>query len=894
MTLPAGARLGPYEITSAIGAGGMGEVYRARDTRLGRTVAIKILPEAFASDQRLRLRFEREAKSISQLSHPHICTLHDVGQATVGTDSEPTGVDPASTVHYLVMEYLDGENLAARLLRGRLTLEESVRLGTELASALDCAHRSGVVHRDLKPANVILTRGGAKLVDFGLARIGLSSGSSEHEATMRRDPAAPLTEEGAILGTPQYMAPEQVSGEEADARADIFALGAILYELLSGRKAFTGTSKASLMAAILTSEPQPLRELHPQIPLALEQLVRAMMARDREQRVQTAHDVRLQLQWILDSLSQPGGQAVAPVARSSRRGVTLAVAIAVVTILAAIAALAMLRSAPVAVPPPLIRFAVPPPNDHGYDFGLLALSPDGRQIAYGMSTLGGPSSLWLRILDRDEPRRLARTEGAYNPFFSPDGRWLGFFSGTYLRRINLDDLTVESICEARGFGGASWGRNNVILFSPTYEGEIWRVDVAVGIPSRETEVTGDSLHIWPHFLPDGDLYLYQFWNPEGGGVMARRLGSSEETMVLPIGTIDEMTVSRYASGRLFFVRDHLLFAQPFDAKTLTLSGNPRRVAEGLKYHGPGLAPFAVSASGTAVYLPDGSNLESELLIVDKRGNVLQRVGEPAAISGFSVSPGGELVAAEIDEPLKKQSLWLIDVARGSRSPAVEGWAGSPVWLPDGSGFVFSAVRDSPPNVHRVSLGREVERISRSAGQQHPTSITPDGLIVYQTIVSGAQRDIRIMQPDGSDDVPLLSSKSDAIFDSEGGSEGGGTVSPDGRWLAFVTNESGRDEVYITAFPRPERRWQVSADGGRRPRWGRDGRELYFLSRGRLMRARISATDRIDAGVPDHLFDIPVAAFDTMPGDRFLIARRHLSPSRPPLRVISGWQHLTAD
>jgi Tol biopolymer transport system component len=864
----------------------MGEVYRARDTRLDRTVAVKVLPPAFASDEQLRLRFEREARVISKLSHPNICTLHDVGVAAIEGGDEDPGPDSAKAaterVHFLVMEYLEGENLAERLARGRLPLDQALRLGIELASALDCAHRQGVTHRDLKPANVILTRGGAKLVDFGLARTGLTPAERQKDPTIRVAPEDPLTTEGTILGTWPYMAPEQLSGETVDARADLFALGAVLYEMLTGRKAFDGTSVSGLMAAVLTADPRPIRELEPGVPPALEQLVGAMLAKDREQRVQTAHDVRLQLRWVLESLSRPGLPSSATAASlPRRRAPVLAVAVAVaVAVVAAGAALLRARGAPA---PPLVRFSLPPPPDLGY-VDLVAVSPDGRSVAYGLAPMGGRSSLWLRNLDRDEPRRLEGTDGAYSPFFSPDGRSLGFFSGEQMKKLDLDHGTVESICEARGHGGASWGRSGVVLFAPRYEGELWRVDATGGTPVPETRVENESLHVWPHFLPDGERYLCVAWRPGGGGVLARRLGSDEEKTVLAIGSLDELTIAAYAAGKLFFVRSQSLFAQAFDPKALRLSGAPRRVAEGLRYHGPGMTPFAVSGAGTAAYIPDGGNTEAELFVVDRRGTELQRVGSPVSLSELRVSPDGELVAASIDEPLRKQSIWLIDVRRGARTPTTEGWADSPVWLRDGSGLVFSRAADGPPNLHRVSMGREVERLSTSAGQQVPTSIAPDGSIVFETLDAERQFDILLLQADGTT-RPLLAGPS---------SETDGQVSPDGLWLAFRTNESGRNEVYVTAFPRPERRWRISEAGGRSPRWSRDGRELFFLSRDRLMRVPVSTTDGFEAGAPEPLFDLEVAEFDPMPGGRFLVARRRISPSRPPLRVVSGWQNLTRD
>lgn len=562
----------------------------------------------------------------------------------------------------------------------------------------------------------------------------------------------------------------------------------------------------------------------------------------------------------------------------------LVATVSVAALVVALASVAMLRGSPDKTMPPLVRFSLPPPPDLAF-VDMVAVSADGRNIAYSLAPLGGRSSLWIRGIDRDEPRPLSGTEGAYFPFFSPDGNRLGFFSSGQMRSVDLATGAVEPICEARGYGGATWGKD-AILFAPLYESEIWRVDARGGTPVKETTPVANGLHIWPRFLPDGVTYLYSAWGPGGGGIMSRRLGEDEETMIAPLTQITHLTMPQYADGMLFFVRNQALFAQTFDVKRLSLAGTPRRVTDGLRVHGPGWTPYAVSSTGTAAWLPDVSNEQTELLIVSRDAEAPLPLSEPADLREFHASPDGDLIAATIDEPGREPTIWLIDVTRGSRTRAisVDGWADSPVWLPDGSGFVFTRPSDGPPNLHRVVLGREIERLSTSPLQQSPTSIAPDGSIVFDTLTTETHGDVYVLRPDRTL-VPLLSGTAN---------EESGRVSPDGNWIAFSSNESGRYEIYVTSFPNPGRHWRVSSDGGRNPKWSDDGRELFFVAGGKLMQSRITATDRIDAGLPERVFDLALSDYDVMGDRRILVARRQLNPMRPPLRVVSAWQNLIAD
>jgi eukaryotic-like serine/threonine-protein kinase len=588
VTLTPGSRLGPYEVLGQIGAGGMGEVYKARDTRLERTVAVKVLPPHLSASPESRQRFEREAKTISQLSHPHICAIYDVGREG---DTE-----------YLVMEFLEGETLSDRLGKGPLPLEQTLRFGTEIADALDKAHRQGIVHRDLKPGNVMLTKSGVKLLDFGLAKVmepAQPVSSLTSNPTMAGTPN--LTEEGTILGTFQYMAPEQLEGKEADGRTDIFAFGAVLYEMATGRPAFTGASRASLISSIMTSQPSAISAVEPMTPPMLEHIVQRCLAKGRDDRWQSAGDVSGELRWLA---SAPTGGTPAVSARSRNGRVVAIGALLLLAALLAVLALPRLRRA--ASQPQAVRFLVGPPTGalftHDVVATNMALSPDGRHLAFVASSQGR-RQIWLRDLDAVTARALAGTEGGSSPFWSPDSRSLGFFAERKLKRLAISGGAPQAITEAVNGGNACWGADDTILFIDNIGREgILSVPAGGGAVAEVTHFDkkrGDIWHAWPSFLPDGHHFLYSAWFGDKSSI---RLGSLEQ------GDLGDLLPARSRAvfapeGYLLYVSEGALLARTFDPKGFRVSGNPLTVAGRVPYLAvTGGADFAVSQTGALAFV----------------------------------------------------------------------------------------------------------------------------------------------------------------------------------------------------------------------------------------------------------------------------------------------------
>jgi eukaryotic-like serine/threonine-protein kinase len=574
MSVAVGTRLGPYEILAPLGAGGMGEVYRARDTRLDRTVAVKVLPAPLSADSELRLRFEREARAVSRLNHPHICTLHDVGHH--------------QAIDFLVMEYLEGETLADRLKKGAIPLNQLLQYAIEIADALVHAHRAGLLHRDLKPANIMLTKTGAKLLDFGLAKVQLLPAGNALSLATGSDP---LTHRGAILGTVQYMAPELLDGREADARSDIFAFGAVLYEMVTGHKAFDGDSAPRVMAAILTIHPPQISTLQPSAPPALERVITRCLTKDPDERWQSAYDLKAELQWIAEGAAQPGA-AIALSKRGPRMREGLAWVAAAVGILAAIV-LAALNSSTTRDAPMLLRLSVPRPPIPGSNF-VTAISPDGRSIVYAVDDDVHPGQLWIRRLGSLAMHPLPATEGATSPFWSPDSRFVGFFADGKLKTIEIgtssDYGRPHTLCDAPTGRGGAWNRDGVIVFVPNLEDAIYRVPAAGGRVSPVTTLNRDrqeTSHRWPDFLPDGRHFLYWVRSAD------------EQNQGIYIGSLDARSESQHdqrllgtpnnalyaAPGYLLFERDRMLMAQAFDPGRLQLLGEPQRIADDVAARG---------------------------------------------------------------------------------------------------------------------------------------------------------------------------------------------------------------------------------------------------------------------------------------------------------------------
>jgi Tol biopolymer transport system component len=881
MTLAAGTRLGPYEILGAIGAGGMGEVYRARDTRLERAVAVKVLPTHLSSSPEVRQRFEREAKTISQLSHPHICALYDVGRE--------------GEHEYLVMELLEGETLSERLAKGPLPLDQTLRFGVEIADALDKAHRQGIVHRDLKPANVMLTRSGVKLLDFGLAKA--MTPATQQSSLTALPTQQGLTQEGTILGTFQYMAPEQLEGKEADGRTDVFAFGAVLYEMATGKKAFAAPSQASLITAIMSSEPAPISSLQPTSPVALDRIVRTCLAKDPEERWQSASDLKRELRWVAEGsasgiASVSGSIASAP--RRSSRAPWIAAALAILA--AAWLTFALVRARG-ARPAPVYAFLDPPPKMSwqltGDEAAPPVVSPNGASVVFGA---GG--KLWVRSLRTGEAAPVAGTEGATFPFWSPDSRSVGFFSSGKLRTIEAAGGPSQALADAPTPRGGAWGPDGTIVYTPDFQGGLWRVPATGGTPKAITEVdkSRHSTHRWPWMLPDGKHVLYlaaSHVNPrsEASGIYVVSVDGGPATRL-----IASYGSAQTVPGWLLSVSDGHLVAWPFDEGRLSVSGKARRIPADANFdYGTWRAVFSVSRDGILVYQTAQEQARGQLQWMDPSGRVGARVGEPNNSYALRLSPDGSRASVIEGDP--NSDLWVYELERGFRTRLTtnEQVILTPLWTRDGSEILYvsgtsATVGSDYRLLRRPSFGGgKVSEVLRSKVRIEPTDVSPDGkyLVADRGVIGTTAIWLYpLAEPDKG--APLMES---AALQTDG------RVSPDGRWMSFTQLQGGRLEVFVVAFPSGTERQQVSAAGGSHARWSPDGGTLYFVSQdNELMAAAVESQGaqlRLKAAEP--LFPLQLftgprvsGAFEITPdGKRFLVNSSG-SVEAPSLRLVTNW------
>ena len=868
MQLNPGHRLGPYEIVGAVGAGGMGEVYRARDTRLNRIVAVKILPADAARDETHRSRFQREARAISSLTHPNICTLYDVGSEN--------GID------YLVMELLEGETLSKILNRGPLPVTQVLAYGIQIADALEKAHSAGVIHRDLKPGNMLVTRSGIKLLDFGLADLRpVRNAVTSERSTLILDQER-LTGSQAIIGTLDYMAPEQLEGGRGDERSDIFALGVVLYRMTIGRPPFEGGSEAAIAGAILHDAPPSIRERRPEVPRSLERLIFDCLHKAPDERVQTAHDVKLQLQSIDDVLSAPDR----PKPQKRTWLPWLAAATAVLATIAAMALLGNRRPAD----QPLRRFTIELPDiPPAYDWANreLAIAPDGSGAVLSLN-FEADLRLYVRPFDRAELQPLPGTENALGPFFSPDGQWIAFTSGGKLKKMLLSGGPPVVIADAPRLRGASWGTDGKIVFAPVSSGAGLSEVSADGGPVRTITTLDKALHErshrWPHVLPDPRYVLFSIddwsadYNRKKVAILDRKTG---ERKILVEGGTDP----RYLNGYLIFARERSLHAVRLEPSSMSISGLPTPVIDAVTTHaGVGSVSADVAPDGTLVYVPyDSVADERTLMWVDRRGveQAFDIVRRPYWTP--RLSPDQKQLIVGVGES-RATDLWLLDMATASWSRiAEEGKSMAPLWSKDGSRIFFSSNRAGPYNIYAVNsdgTGNAL-RITESELWPFPRSVSPDDSWLLAEVQDPVTSyDIWQVDTGGKGQTALLAGPVN---------ENHPDFSPDGKFIVYHSTEGGRSEIYVQQFPPSRRRWTVSQGGGARPRWSPRGDEIFYRNGRQLLAVKVS-TPAFAAGTPRVLFEGNYAAEYDVSSDaqRFVMMRANPRASTARLTVVLGW------
>ena len=872
-----GTHLGPYEMLAPIGAGGMGEVWKARDTRLDRSVAIKVLPTDFAQNAQLKSRFEREARAISQLNHPNICTLHDIGCE--------------DGVEYLVMELLEGETLADRLVRGAMPIDEVLRYGVQIASALDKAHRSGIVHRDLKPGNIMISKSVAKLLDFGLARVTPAPSATFEGATEHK----PLTEEGTILGTFQYMAPEQLEGEEADPRTDIFALGAVLYEMATGRRAFAGKTKTSLIAAIVQSEPPPISAIQPLTPPALEHVVQKCLAKDRDDRWQSAHDIAEELRWISETGSQAGVAAPLAGRRKWRERIAW-IAAAIASLLALAGGTALLRmhndhaqvihaSLEAAAQETVVRSSPP------------AISPDGRSVAFCARGRDGLQRLCVRSLETAVVKSYEGTEGADAPFWSVDGVTIAFFAAGKLQKIELNGGTAEDVSSVRfeAAAGGSFAPDGTIYFSALSLGgsfAIRRISPG-GPPSDVTHPRLNEGSLWPQLLPDGQhLLCFAGSNPpqptDGVAVVSIDNGEVKRLMASASQAI-------YVSpGYLLYLRGAALMARPFDVQKLAFSGTEQRVASDVGFWPPTSVMLVGASAKQLVYAAAAGTADTQLVIVDGSGKNVQVAGAPARYYSPRISHDATRVAVDISDASIRDNgdIWIFDLKRGTstRLTFSDANESGPVWRPDDTRVDFFRTGARNAFFEKAASGTG-EEVAIPPDNTTPASLmfdwSPDGRwLLYDRFAGATNSDLWLYDRTTGRAKAWLTTPFD---------EYSARFSPDGRRIAYASNESGRFEVYVQNFPESSGKWLVSKGGGEGPVWSHDGHQLFYLSSdSRLMRVPVTSSNAsFDTGTPQSLFEVHLRDFHGLtqygvfPDGRFLLNQLSSEDSKP-LQLVVNW------
>ena len=888
MTLSAGTKLGPYEIIAPIGAGGMGEVYRAKDTRLDRTVAIKVLSSKLDMSAELKARFDREAKTISQLQHPNICVLHDIGSEN-GTD-------------FLVMEFLEGESLNEKLKRGPLPIEELLKISIQLADALEKAHRAGIIHRDLKPGNVMLTKSGAKLLDFGLAKPMGSAGAAASNtsasifaaAATITSPGSPLSSVGTIIGTVQYMAPEQIQGLEADVRSDIFAFGLLLYEMATGKHAFEGKTQTSVVGQILAVNPVPISTLRPMTPAALSRLVSTCLEKDPDERFQTIHDVKLRLIEIAEA---PADTGAAPNSKSgARMNWPVMIAAATVVILTGIAAIYFAQVAQ--QPKQVMRSAILAPEKTVFvtttpDSGVPVLSPDGTRLAFIARDEKGLLSLYVRAINSLTAQPLTGTTGALHPFWSPDSHNLGFFADGKLKRIDANGGPAQELALAdRGRGGA-WAADGTIIFCPGINSTLFRVSAGGGTATPATKFANNETgHRWPSFLPDGKHFIFWTRGPRSH-IAVGSLDSLDHKQIMESGT----NAVYAAPGYLLFVRGGTLVAQPFSTSKLELTGDTIPLAEHVatnisSYRGV----FSVSDGGMLIYqVGEFSGGGWQMQWAGRDGKPIGSIPGFATYLEPSISPDGKRIAAAYADAGGNIDVWVIDIARGTKTrltfdPANDSYQ---IWTPDGSKIIYSSNRGPRTDIYMKAAdgsGAE-ELLLKDDSDKIWKSISPDGrYLAYHNNNPGGKIASEIWL------LPLFGDRKPFPIVQGPLLAGTPAISPDGKWLAYSADDGRSREVYITEFPGGGAKWQASTTGGLYPKWRGDSKELYFINySGNLSAVDVAASaTSVKLGAPHVLFTAILQGLNwgpydvTRDGKKFLLNGTVSNETDAPLTLVTNW------
>jgi serine/threonine protein kinase/Tol biopolymer transport system component len=900
MSLTSGTKLGPYEILSPLGAGGMGEVYRAKDGRLDRIVAIKVLPAHLSADPELKQRMEREAKAISALQHANICTLHDIGNQD-GTD-------------FLVMEYLEGQTLADRLRKGPLPLDQVLKIATEIALALEKAHQQGIIHRDLKPANIMLTKAGSKLMDFGLAKPEVTVASKAIDAFTPSTPTmnlasltaavSPLTQKGAIVGTSQYMAPELLQGAEADVRSDLFSFGCVLYEMITGRRAFEGKSQLSVFSSILEKDPDPIRSIQPLTPAMLDGVVAACLAKDPADRLQSAHDLALNLHWIADS--EPAAEKSSKQFKKSWAAWGLALLLAFIA-LAGFAGYRWAKSSEQAlsihaqIPAP-DKFAIDATGDAG---GMPVLSPQGDKLAF-VAHSGETKLLFVRSLNGDAAQALDGTAGAAHPFWSPDGRYIGFFAGSKLLKIASSGGPVAALADAPNSRGGAWGSRDVIVFAPDFTGALLQVSAQGGPTSPATVIdnTKHTTHRWPWFLPDGKHFIFLATSHTGGDPAGNGIyfASTDNTRSRLIVATD--SAGQYASGYLLYRANSALVVQPFNPTTGVLSASAIPVIDNLRDDvGVWRSIFSVSQNGQMVYqIGSLDAAKSHLAWFDRSGKILsdfdpQESATPnmralLGVRDLRLSPDNKRVAYS-----NGTGIWTLDLERKTKTRITfdDQVMNEPNWSADGKQLIFSAqIAAGGGNVEvrsKAADGSGAEKLLFAEhNNYHHAGWSPDGkYITYlwgegEKMVSlwirpadGSGKPVAIVQP------PSRQSNLTAY-----------RISPDGHWVAYSSDESGRQELYITSFPEGKGKWRVSANSGNFPAWSASGKELFYED---VMNAYLVCPieikgSEVEVGTPQRLFQTSTPglgiSFDVSSDGKRLLVNHSEEEAQLPLQLNTNW------